>query len=49
MIVMAGSWTMRLELLTGGRTRIDYVSFDTLPSSGVVGGTTWGSIKRLYR
>jgi hypothetical protein len=46
---MAGSHTVRLELLTGGRTRLDYVSFDTMPSSGISGGTTWGSIKRLYR
>ncbi len=49
MIVMAGSYTVRLELLAGGRTRVDYLSFDTMPSSGIVGGTTWGSIKRLYR
>ena len=49
MIVMAGSYTLRLEMIGGTRTRVDYVSFDTMPSSGIVGGTTWGSIKRLYR
>jgi hypothetical protein len=49
MIVMQGSWTIRLEMIAGSRTRLDYISFDTMPSSGVVGGTTWGSIKRLYR
>jgi hypothetical protein len=49
MTVMAGSWTIRLEMIAGSRTRLDYISFDTLPSSGIVGGTTWGSIKSLYR
>ena len=48
MIVMAGSYTLRLEMIAGTRTRVDYISFDTMPSSGIVGGTTWGSIKRLY-
>jgi hypothetical protein len=49
MIVMEGSWTLRLEMIAGTRTRVDYISFDTMPSSGVVGGTTWGSIKALYK
>jgi hypothetical protein len=49
MIVMEGSWTLRLEMIAGSRTRVDYISFDTMPNSGIVGGTTWGSIKRLYK
>ncbi len=49
MIVMAGSWTVRVELVAGGRTRFDYISFDTMPSSGIRGGSTWGAIKALYR
>jgi len=49
MIVMAGSYTVRVEILAGGRTRFDYVSFDTMPSSGIRNDMTWGSIKALYR
>ena len=48
MTVMAGSFIMRVELVAGGRTRLDYLSFDTMPSSAIQGGT-WGSIKALYR
>ncbi len=49
MIVMAGSYTVRIELVAGGRTRLDYVSYDRMPSSGLQGATTWSSIKALYR
>jgi hypothetical protein len=48
MFVMAGSYIVRIELLAGGRTRLDYLSLDTVPSSAIQ-GSTWGSIKALYR
>jgi hypothetical protein len=47
--IMTGSHTVRIELIAGDRTRLDYISFDYLPNSGIEGGTTWGSIKALYR
>jgi hypothetical protein len=47
--IMPGSFTVRIELISGGRTRLDYISYDELPNSGVDGGRTWGSIKALYR
>jgi hypothetical protein len=48
--ILAGSFTVRIELVSGGRTRLDYISFDELPESGIEdGGGTWGAIKALYR
>jgi hypothetical protein len=49
--MMSGNFTVRIELVAGTQTRLDYISFDELPNSGIGGGqtTTWGGIKRLYR
>lgn len=48
---MSGSHTIRIEFLSGGQTRLDYISFDELPNSGVEDrpGMTWGRLKALYR
>ncbi|MGQ9604105.1 MAG: hypothetical protein ACUVUU_07810 [bacterium] len=44
---------MRIELISGGRTRLDCLSIDLLPDSGIDGPvqqeSTWGCIKALYR
>jgi hypothetical protein len=51
--VMAGTYTVRIELVSGSRTRLDYISYDELPNSGIVPGkvesSTWSRIKGLYR
>jgi hypothetical protein len=51
--VMAGTYTVRIELVSGSRTRLDYISYDELPNSGIepgrAQGTTWSRIKGLYR
>jgi hypothetical protein len=47
--IMPGMFTVKIELISGGRTRLDYISYDLLPSSGVLGCETWGAIKALYR
>lgn len=51
MNIMAGAHTVRIELIAGGRTRLDYVSYNLLPNSGVRQrpSTTWGRVKALYR
>jgi len=51
MNIMAGSHTVRIEIVTGGRTRLDYLVFYPLSSSGVEEQppTTWGRLKSLYR
>lgn len=50
MSMMGGSFTVRIELVAGTQTRLDYVSFDELPNSGIGGpAATWGGIKRLFR
>ena len=48
--MMSGTFTVRIELVAGTQTRLDYISFDELPNSGIGSqATTWGGIKRLYR
>jgi hypothetical protein len=49
--ILAGTYTVRIELISGSRTRLDYISYETLPNSGVdeETPTMWGSIKALYR
>jgi hypothetical protein len=47
--MMPGSFTVRIELISGTRTRLDYILFDELPNSGIENGQTWGGIKALYR
>ncbi len=48
-----GTYTVRIELISGSRTRLDYISYDELPGSGVplerVERSTWSRIKGLYR
>jgi hypothetical protein len=43
----AGTYYLRVEHVSGGNARVDFVAFD-LPDSPV-DGTSWGSIKALYR
>jgi hypothetical protein len=41
---------VRLELTSGGRTRVDYISLELEPGAGVESEPdTWGRIKALYR
>jgi hypothetical protein len=48
--MLAGTYTVRIELVTGDRTRLDYISYDKLPGSGIRDMlSTWGGIKSLYR
>jgi hypothetical protein len=49
--IMAGTYTVRIELVAGGRTRVDYLYYAVLPNSGVEdeAPTTWGRLKALYR
>ena len=53
MIMLAGTYTVRIELVSGYRTRLDYIAYDELPNSGITPGTPqptmWGTIKGLYR
>ena len=51
MSILAGTHTVRIELIAGDRARLDYISYDYLPNSGVEeeAATTWGGIKALYR
>jgi hypothetical protein len=51
MSIMAGSHTVRIEIITGGRTRLDYLGFYPLSGSGVEEQppSTWGRLKALYR
>jgi hypothetical protein len=48
--LMAGTYTVRIENTDGTRLRLDYISFDALPGSGIQQPFgTWGGIKALYR
>lgn len=41
---------VRLRLISGGRTRVDYISLDLDSSAGVeFQPETWGRIKALWR
>jgi hypothetical protein len=45
-----GSFTMRIELMGGTRTRLDCIYFDELPGSGVESeADTWGRLKAMWR
>jgi hypothetical protein len=46
-----GNYTLRLAMVEGTRTRLDYISFDhSEPCAGVGDvGTTWGRIKTLWK
>jgi hypothetical protein len=51
MVVMAGTRTVRIELVSGGRTRLDYIMYSLLPNSGIEEEPpmTWGRVKALFR
>ena len=44
----AGTYIVRLELVSGGRHRLDNISF-TLDPGSAVEPASWGSIKALWR
>ncbi len=48
---MAGAHTVRIELVTGGRTRLDQIVYFEKSNSGIEEQppTTWGRLKSLYR
>ena len=47
---MEGTFTVRVEMIQGSRTRFDYISFDPMECAGVSrSGTTWGRIKTLWK
>jgi hypothetical protein len=51
--MMAGTYTVRIELVAGGRTRLDYIAYNELPNSGIAPDrmepSTWSRIKEFYR
>lgn len=51
-LVPAGSYSMRVELIVGTRTRLDYVELEWLGYGSVEEYepvTTWSRIKTLFR
>jgi hypothetical protein len=51
--MLDGTYTVRIELITGSQTRLDYISYEELPGSGItpdrVERSTWSRIKGFYR
>ncbi len=48
--LLTGMYTVRIENIDGTRVRLDNISFDELPGSGIQDfAGTWGGIKALYR
>lgn len=43
-----GTYTVRLELISGGRHRLDNLAF-TLDPGSALEPTSWGKIKALWR
>lgn len=51
--IVAGTYTVRIELVAGSRTRLDYIAYEELPNSGVPSErferSTWSRLKEMYR
>jgi hypothetical protein len=50
---MDGTYTVRITLVAGSRTRLDYIAYDELPGSGIpperIERSTWSRIKGSYK
>ena len=52
-MTLDGTYTVRIEMIAGSQTRLDYISYEELPGSGItpdrVERSTWSRIKGFYR